>query len=152
MGWNPGYLLKSFLLYLDIFDATTFYILFYFLENWRHHNLLNEFSDLYKKNQRVQIVLQLEFGVVLLPWMFGVTIIVIMSLHTVQQVFVYVMNKDQFKRKRNNKANLIRLFSFFFVSLHFLIEITIEGKIGPGNHICFGSAGCIELLNIGLTT
>ena len=45
-------------------------------------------------------MLQLEFGVVRLPWMFGVTIIVIMSHHTVHQVFVYVMNKDQLKQER----------------------------------------------------
>ena len=41
----------------------------------------------------VKNVLQLEFGVVLLPWMFGVTTIVIIYRYTVQKVFALAINE-----------------------------------------------------------
>ena len=74
----------------------------------------------------VKIVLQSEFGVVLRPWMFGVTIIVIMSRHSVQKVFVLAINEKRPIEKENNNANRI-----IFVFLLFHIEITTEDKTGP---------------------
>ena len=44
-------------------------------------------------------------------------------------LFLQLMNKGQFKKNNNANQSLS-----FFVSLLFLIEITIKDKTGPGNY------------------